>query len=75
MNKPLDDDFNYNFTGTLIPVTTGTINLPKEARGGTLAPADVPLIKNALAYYARLDISDAEQRQIANLLHRLGRIG
>lgn len=43
----------------------------KEAKGGTFAPADIALIKNALSHYARLDISDSEQRQIANLLHRL----
>lgn len=44
---------------------------PKQVKGGVFAAADIVLIKNALSYYARLDISDAEQRQIANLLHRL----
>lgn len=44
---------------------------PKQAKGGVFAPADIELIKNALSYYARLDISDSEQRQIANLMHRL----
>jgi hypothetical protein len=62
MSKPLDDDFNY---GTQ----------PKEARGGAFAPADVPLIKRALEHYLRLDINDSEINQVANLLHRLGRIG
>ena len=46
-------------------------NLPKQVKGGTFAPADIDLIKDALTYYARLDISDAQQRQISNLLHRL----
>ena len=56
-------------------VTTTTITpsspAPKQVKGGVFAAADIILIKNALAYYARLDISDAEQRQVANLLHRL----
>lgn len=71
--KPLDEDFNYNITGTPSPITTGGVSLvqPKMSKGGVFAPADVSLIKDALAHYARLDISDAEQRQIANLLHRL----
>lgn len=73
MTKPLDEDFNYNFTGTPSPITTGGCSLvqPKVAKGGVYAPADVKLIKDALAHYARLDLSDAEQRQIANLMHRL----
>ena len=72
MTKPLDDDFNYNVT-TTSGITQGGISLvhPKMAKGGVFAPADVKLIKDALAHYARLDISDAEQRQVANLLHRL----
>lgn len=73
MTKPLDEDFNYNFTVTPSPITTGGCGLvqPKVAKGGVYAPADVKLIKDALAHYARLDLSDAEQRQIANLMHRL----
>lgn len=72
MTKPLDDDFNYNVT-TTSSITQGGISLvqPKMSKGGVFAPADVKLIKDALAHYARLDISDAEQRQVANLLHRL----
>ena len=55
------------------PITEGGITIikPKQAKGGVFAPADIKLIKDALAYYARLDISDAEQRQVANLIHRL----
>lgn len=83
MAKPLDEDFNLtgnfntavNFTGAASSITTGGISLvstePKQAKGGVYAPADVKLIKDALAHYARLDISDAEQRQVANLMHRL----
>ncbi len=87
MAKPLDEDFmtgNFNtavkvnftdLTGAASSITTGGISLvstePKQAKGGVYAPADVKLIKDALAHYARLDISDAEQRQIANLMHRL----
>ena len=56
--KPLDEDFN--------PSTK-----PKEARGGVYSPADVPLIKRALDHYLRLDLSNAEINQVANLLHRL----
>lgn len=44
---------------------------PRQAKGGVFAPADIKLIKDALAKYVCFDISDAEQRQVANLLHRL----
>jgi hypothetical protein len=47
---------------------------PKEARGGTFAPADIKVIKQALDHYLRLDLSNAEVNHIANLLHRLNRI-
>lgn len=50
---------------------TPSSSAPKQVKGGVFAAADITLIKNALAQYARLDISDAEQRQVANLLHRL----
>jgi hypothetical protein len=55
-------------------ITEGGTTQPRIAKGGVYAPADVKLIKDALVQYARLDISDAEQSQIANLLHRLNRI-
>jgi len=63
MSIPLDADWND------IPTK------PREARGGAFAPADVPLIKDAL--YALLkDIPEDDERvsKVANLLHRLGRI-
>ncbi len=47
---------------------------PRQAKGGVFAPADIKLIKDALAKYICFDISDEEQRQVANLLHRLNRI-
>lgn len=56
---------------------------PKEAKGGVIAPADVPVIKRALQVYL-IDCLRTEgysERDphpdvtpIANLLHRLGRI-
>jgi hypothetical protein len=55
----------------------------KEAKGGTFAPTDIPVIKRALHSYL-LDLmrvegySDREPHPdvavISNLLHRLGRI-
>lgn len=55
--------------GSTITTTTGIT--PKQVKGGVFATADLELIKKALSHYARLDISDSEQRQIANLMHRL----
>jgi hypothetical protein len=55
----------------------------KESKGGTFAPADIPLVKRALHVYL-LDCQRAVESErdphpdvnhIANLLHRLGRIG
>ena len=53
---------------------------PKQAKGGTFAPTDIPLIKRALHVYL-LDCLRAETEEqhpdvtpIASLLHRLGRI-
>ena len=56
---------------------------PKQNKGGVFAPSDIPLIKRALHSYlvdcGRIEgYSDREPHpdvaQIANLLHRLGRI-
>jgi hypothetical protein len=51
-------------------------NTPKEARGGTFAPADIKLIKSALIFYAgHSNVIDGDTDQhIVNLLHRLTRI-
>lgn len=54
----------------------------KEVKGGTFAPADMPLIKNALFYYKDylVKMEDNERNvseelaKVANLLHRIGRI-
>lgn len=47
--------------------------MPKEVKGGTFAPADIELIKDTLRFYVlhNGNITDNEQRQIVNLLHRL----
>ena len=58
-------------------------NTPRLAKGGTFAPADIPVIKRALQVYLidcqRVVESERDPHpdvaQIANLLHRLGRIG
>lgn len=46
---------------------------PKMAKGGVYAPADVNLIKDALLFYVQHNgnITEAEESQAANLLHRL----
>lgn len=57
--------------------------MPKEAKGGTFAPSDIPVIQRALHSYLVDCIrtegySDRDPhpdlQRIANLLHRLGRI-
>lgn len=47
--------------------------LPKQAKGGLISPADVPIIKEALYSYLQtnIDLPTAAERQIVNLLHRL----
>lgn len=58
-------------------MTTETTNKPKEAKGGTFAPADVKLIKKVLMAYvsdSSITLSPAEEQQAINLIHRLGRI-
>ena len=57
------------------PITEGGITIikPKQAKGGVFAPADIKLIKAALLFYVQHngEITDAEESQAANLLHRL----
>lgn len=57
--------------------------MPKEVKGGTFAPSDIPVIRRALHSYMVDCIrtegySDRDPhpdlQQIATLLHRLGRI-
>ena len=58
-------------------MTTETTNKPKEAKGGTFAPADIDLIKRILIAHvsdSSLPLTPAEEQQAVNLIHRLGRI-
>ena len=58
-------------------MTTQTTTTPKQARGGTFAPADVDLIKRLIMSYvtdSSLVLNPQEEQQLVNLLHRLGRI-
>ena len=56
--------------------THGAHSQPRESRGGAFAPADMPLIKDALyALLETLDENDDRVSKVANLLHRIGRIG
>ena len=56
--------------------------MPNENKGGTFAPADMFLIKNALFCYKDMLLkSEVSERntseeliRVANLLHRIGRI-
>jgi hypothetical protein len=56
--------------------------MPNENKGGTFAPADMELLKRALHCYkdmlTRIEESERttspELTQVANLLHRIGRI-
>jgi hypothetical protein len=59
------------------------VSEPKQAKGGVFAPTDIPLIKRALHSYLVecIRTEDYSERDphpdvvnIANLLHRLGRI-
>lgn len=48
---------------------------PRVAKGGAIAPSDIPLLKKALhAYVQSLDDDNEDITKVANLLHRLGRI-
>ncbi len=54
----------------------------KEVKGGAFAPADMPILKNALFYYKDMLVKSEESERnvseelakVANLLHRIGRI-
>ena len=56
--------------------------MPNEVKGGTFAPADMELLKRSLYCYkdmlSRIEESERttspELTQVANLLHRIGRI-
>jgi hypothetical protein len=58
-------------------MTTEQSTTPKQAKGGTFAPADIDLIKKLIMGYvtdSSLILSKQEEQQAINLLHRLGRI-
>ena len=65
-------EVNFNINSG---ITEGGITLktPKQSKGGVFATADIKLIKDALLFYAKhnANISDSEERQAVNLLHRL----
>lgn len=67
-----ENEVNYNVGSG---ITEGGITLaqPKMAKGGVFAIADIELIKNALVFYAKHNgnVTEAEERQAVNLLHRL----
>ena len=47
---------------------------PRQVKGGVIALSDVSVIKEALLFYANnKELTADEERQIANLVHRLGR--
>ena len=56
--------------------------MPSENKGVTFAPADMELLRRALRYYKDMLVSTEESErasspelmQVANLLHRIGRI-
>ena len=77
MSKPLDEDFNYDIKPVIVDAipTHGAHSQPREARGGAFAPADMPLLKEALYALAKtLDADDDRVSKVANLLHRIGRV-
>ena len=57
--------------GSTLTTASPVLQTPKEVKGGVFAAADIAVIKDALAHYARQDLTDFQQRQVANLLHRL----
>jgi hypothetical protein len=76
MSIPLDDDWNKVPPVTVDAIPThGAHSQPRAARGGAFAPADIPLIKEAL-YALRDKLSEDDDRltHISLLIHRLGRI-
>jgi hypothetical protein len=56
--------------------THGAHSMPRQVKGGVFAPSDMEVIKRALHFFIQEahPLTDSEERQITNLLHRLGRI-
>lgn len=46
---------------------------PKQSKGGVFAPTDIKLIKESLMFFVKHNgnITDAQERQVVNLLHRI----
>ena len=46
---------------------------PRQVKGGVFAPTDIKLIKEALMFFVKHngDITDAQERLVVNLLHRI----
>jgi hypothetical protein len=79
MSIPLDSDWNELPARLEEEMTdAGKASRPKESRGGTFAPADIPVIKRALHVYLldclRTDENHPDVNHISNLFHRLSRI-
>jgi hypothetical protein len=53
------------------------VHRPKEAKGGTFAPADMDLLKKLIMSHVAdsgITLTPQEEQQAINLLHRPGRI-
>jgi len=80
MSIPLDGDWNDIPAKIEEDMTDAgkADKLPRQAKGGAFAPADVPLIKRALHIYLidcmRADEDHPDITHISNLFHRLNRI-
>ncbi len=81
MTKPLNENINYNLTGTPSPITTGGIGLIQSmiAKSELFVSSDIALIKRALDVYRTqlLQTEESEREtsselvQLADLLQRL----
>ena len=84
MSKHFNDDYDVvleQLEGDMSDADK--VTTPRQSKGGTFAPTDIPVIKRALQVYLidcqRVVESERDPHpdvsQIASLLHRLGRIG
>lgn len=80
MGIPIDSDWNAIPAKIEEEMTDAgkASKTPREVRGGTFAPADIPLIKRALHVYLidcmRSNEDHPDVSHISNLFHRLNRI-
>ena len=84
MSKQFNDDYDAVFERLEKEmIDADKVTTPREVKGGTFAPSDMPVIKRALQVYLidcqRVVESERDPHpdvaKIASLLHRLGRIG